>query len=207
MKKTQFADYPYNHLRERFKTRLSDQGFNLLNRSVDLQTLVVLHLLKNLAIYPFFFLTSYFFFPPRFLTYNPPKRITCQEGLYHEYFDKEPPLPIDPAMFPTWPAKSENPHGRSKKTGISPKPPSGGKNFKDLVRLLKSLGILLCIFMGGILGVLFNTFGDEWLLEIAQHMPLLVRLYKLLHELFNVYVGAFRLSKRISCNSLPRIEY
>lgn len=71
----------------------------------------------------------------RFLTYNPPKRITCQEGLYHEYFDKEPPLPIDPAMFPTWPAKSENPHGRSKKTGISPKPPSGGKNFKDLVSL------------------------------------------------------------------------
>ncbi|KAG7170838.1 cyclin-dependent kinase 11-like 3 [Homarus americanus] len=36
-------------------------------------------------------------------------------------------------MFPTWPAKSENPHGRSKKVGLSPKPPSGGKNFKDLV--------------------------------------------------------------------------
>ncbi len=32
VKKTQFADYPYNHLRERFKTRLSDEGFNLLNR-------------------------------------------------------------------------------------------------------------------------------------------------------------------------------
>ncbi|XP_050697330.1 cyclin-dependent kinase 11B-like isoform X2 [Eriocheir sinensis] len=100
VKKTQFADYPYNHLRERFKTRLSDEGFNLLNR---------------------------------FLTYNPQMRITCQKALRHDYFHKEQPAPIDPAMFPTWPAKSENPHARSKKIGISPKPPSGGKNFKDLV--------------------------------------------------------------------------
>lgn len=69
----------------------------------------------------------------RFLTYNPAKRITCQESLHHEYFLKEPPVPVDPAMFPTWPAKSENPHARTKKTGLSPKPPSGGKNFKDLV--------------------------------------------------------------------------
>ncbi|XP_063847761.1 LOW QUALITY PROTEIN: cyclin-dependent kinase 11B-like [Scylla paramamosain] len=100
VKKTQFADYPYNHLRERFKSRLSDEGFNLLNR---------------------------------FLTYNPQMRITCQKALRHDYFHKEPPAPIDPAMFPTWPAKSENPHARSKKMGPSPKPPSGGKNFKDLV--------------------------------------------------------------------------
>ncbi|XP_064102083.1 cyclin-dependent kinase 11B-like isoform X2 [Macrobrachium nipponense] len=99
VKKTQFADYPYNHLRERYKVRLSDQGFNLLNR---------------------------------FLTYNPAKRITCQNALHHDYFKKEAPAPVDPAMFPTWPAKSENPHGRSKKAGLSPKPPSGGKNFKDL---------------------------------------------------------------------------
>lgn len=34
VKKAQFADYPYNHLRDRFKSRLSDQGFNLLNRFV-----------------------------------------------------------------------------------------------------------------------------------------------------------------------------
>ncbi|KAK3860357.1 hypothetical protein Pcinc_033589 [Petrolisthes cinctipes] len=101
VKKTQFADYPYNHLRDRFKARLSDQGFNLLNR---------------------------------FLTYNPAKRITCQEALQHDYFHREAPPPIDPAMFPTWPAKSENPHARAaKKTGLSPKPPSGGKKFKELV--------------------------------------------------------------------------
>ncbi|XP_037782696.1 cyclin-dependent kinase 11B-like isoform X3 [Penaeus monodon] len=127
VKKTQFADYPYNHLRERFKTRLSDQGFNLLNR---------------------------------FLTYNPPKRITCQEGLYHEYFDKEPPLPIDPAMFPTWPAKSENPHGRSKKTGISPKPPSGGKNFKDLVDETEELAAR-GFFLGGA-----NSSGPGFVLKM-----------------------------------------
>ncbi|XP_076032899.1 cyclin dependent kinase 11B pitslre isoform X2 [Oratosquilla oratoria] len=99
VKKTQFADYPYNHLRERFKSRLSDQGFSLLNR---------------------------------FLTYNPMKRITCEEARKHDYFRVEVPLPISPSMFPTWPAKSENPHPRSKKGNVTPKPPSGGKNFKDL---------------------------------------------------------------------------
>lgn len=99
VKKTQFADYPYNHLREKFKSRLSDGGFALLNK---------------------------------FLTYNPAKRISAQEALIHEYFETEAPAPIDPAMFPTWPAKSENSQSRSKKTGISPKPPSGGQKFKDL---------------------------------------------------------------------------
>ncbi|KAB7502471.1 Cyclin-dependent kinase 11B [Armadillidium nasatum] len=99
IKKTQFAYYPYNHLKERFKTRLSAEGFSLLNS---------------------------------FLTYNPAKRITCAEGLKHDYFYNEEPSPIDPAMFPTWPAKSENPHGGRTKKGVSPKPPSGGKNFKAL---------------------------------------------------------------------------
>ncbi|KAB7502472.1 putative serine/threonine-protein kinase clkA, partial [Armadillidium nasatum] len=99
IKKTQFAYYPYNHLKERFKTRLSGEGFSLLNS---------------------------------FLTYNPAKRITCAEGLKHDYFYNEEPSPIDPAMFPTWPAKSENPHGGRTKKGVSPKPPSGGKNFKAL---------------------------------------------------------------------------
>lgn len=99
VKKTQFADYPYNHLREKFKTRLSDGGFALLNK---------------------------------FLTYNPAKRISAQEALVNDYFETEMPGPIDPAMFPTWPAKSENSQSRSKKTGTSPKPPSGGQQFKDL---------------------------------------------------------------------------
>ncbi|RXG53867.1 Cyclin-dependent kinase 11B [Armadillidium vulgare] len=99
IKKTQFAYYPYNHLKQRFKTRLSAEGFSLLNS---------------------------------FLTYNPAKRITCAEGLKHDYFYNEEPSPIDPAMFPTWPAKSENPHGGRTKKGVSPKPPSGGKNFKAL---------------------------------------------------------------------------
>ncbi|NWT76559.1 CD11B kinase, partial [Prunella himalayana] len=41
-----------------------------------------------------------------FLTYYPARRITAEDGLKHEYF-RETPLPIDPSMFPTWPAKSE----------------------------------------------------------------------------------------------------
>lgn len=38
-------------------------------------------------------------------------------------------MPIDPAMFPTWPAKSEF---GARTTNASPKPPSGGKEFKAL---------------------------------------------------------------------------
>lgn len=64
----------------------------------------------------------------RFLTYNPTKRITAEESLKHEFFS-ESPLPIDPSMFPTWPAKSEQP----RKHTSSPKPPSGGKAYSKLL--------------------------------------------------------------------------
>lgn len=64
-----------------------------------------------------------------FLTYDPEKRITAEKALQHRYFD-EPPLPIDPAMFPTWPAKSEL--GQKRALAASPKPPSAGGEFKKL---------------------------------------------------------------------------
>ncbi|XP_018014773.1 cyclin-dependent kinase 11B isoform X2 [Hyalella azteca] len=101
VKRTQFTEFPYNHLRERFKERLSDKGFLLMNK---------------------------------FLTYDPQKRITSHEALQHDYFHAEPPAPIPPAMFPTWPAKSENPNGIAavEDPNRPPNPPSGGKNFKDL---------------------------------------------------------------------------
>ena len=59
----------------------------------------------------------------RFLTYDPKRRVTCEEAMKDDYF-KENPLPIDPSMFPTWPAKSEM-SGRHAKKAASPKPPSG----------------------------------------------------------------------------------
>lgn len=68
---------------------------------------------------------EYFF---RFLTYDPAQRITAEDALKHDYF-KERPLPIDPALFPTWPAKSEF---GARTLNASPKPPSGGKDFKQL---------------------------------------------------------------------------
>ncbi|XP_056636550.1 serine/threonine-protein kinase PITSLRE [Diorhabda sublineata] len=67
----------------------------------------------------------------KFLTYDPNQRITAEEGLKHAYFN-EPPLPIDPSMFPTWPAKSELGHKRA--LAASPKPPSGGGEYKKLGR-------------------------------------------------------------------------
>lgn len=66
----------------------------------------------------------------RFLTYDPAQRITAEDALRHDYF-KEAPLPIDPAMFPTWPAKSEL--GHRKAAAASPKPPPGGHEYKQLV--------------------------------------------------------------------------
>jgi cell division cycle 2-like protein len=44
------------------------------------------------------------------LTYDPKKRLTCEAALRSEYF-REAPGPIDPSMFPTWPAKSEQEPG------------------------------------------------------------------------------------------------
>ncbi|KAK6177605.1 hypothetical protein SNE40_015672 [Patella caerulea] len=95
MKKCTFTDYPYNTIRNKFGSYLSDLGFDLLNR---------------------------------FLTYSPNRRISAEEALNHTYFT-ESPLPVDPSMFPTWPAKSEQP----RKHVSSPKPPSGGKAYSRLV--------------------------------------------------------------------------
>lgn len=62
------------------------------------------------------------------LTYDPVKRIIAEDAVKHSYFE-ELPLPIDPKMFPTWPAKSEF---GLRAQNASPKPPSGGKEFKQL---------------------------------------------------------------------------
>ncbi|XP_066599865.1 cyclin-dependent kinase 11A-like [Prorops nasuta] len=64
----------------------------------------------------------------KFLTYDPHQRITAEEALQHPYFS-EAPLPIDPQMFPTWPAKSEL---GLRTANASPKPPSGGREYKQL---------------------------------------------------------------------------
>ncbi|KAI8435072.1 hypothetical protein MSG28_003478 [Choristoneura fumiferana] len=56
-----------------------------------------------------------------FLTYNPARRIAADAALEHAYF-KEQPVAIEPAMFPTWPAKSEG----NRRSTHSPRPPAGG---------------------------------------------------------------------------------
>ncbi|KAF5273978.1 hypothetical protein FQA39_LY01094 [Lamprigera yunnana] len=65
----------------------------------------------------------------KFLTFDPIQRTTAEDALQHSYFS-ETPLPIDPSMFPTWPAKSELGHRRA--LAASPKPPSGGGEYKQL---------------------------------------------------------------------------
>ncbi|XP_032237942.2 cyclin-dependent kinase 11A [Nematostella vectensis] len=99
VKKMTFTEYPYNQLRNRFGTYLTDKGFSLLNR---------------------------------FLTYDPKKRITAETALKEDYF-LEAPKPIDPSLFPTWPAKSEmQKMPRRKDHCHSPKPPEGGEMFSKL---------------------------------------------------------------------------
>ncbi|CAH3135452.1 unnamed protein product [Pocillopora meandrina] len=70
----------------------------------------------------------------RFLTYDPDKdkRITAENALKHAYFS-ESPQPVDPSMFPTWPAKSEMAK-RPKRKDVehSPKAPEGGAMFAKL---------------------------------------------------------------------------
>jgi len=61
------------------------------------------------------------------LTYDPGRRISANNALQHDFF-KESPQPVDPSMFPTWPAKSEGGDKQIKKNK-SPKPPEGGGNF------------------------------------------------------------------------------
>lgn len=76
----------------------------------------------------------------RFLTYDPSKRYAAAEALSHSYM-VESPLPIDPSMFPTWPAKSEIASAKAKAGTLpnavtsakSPKAPEGGQQFKALV--------------------------------------------------------------------------
>ncbi|KAF6027915.1 CDK11A [Bugula neritina] len=96
MKKCNFAEYPYNTLKNRFASGLlDDPGYELLNK---------------------------------FLTFDPKKRVSAEDAKSHEYFDIHP-LPVDPSLFPTWPARSEQPRGKKEKT---PKPPSGGQAYKLL---------------------------------------------------------------------------
>ncbi|KAK2706551.1 hypothetical protein QYM36_016546, partial [Artemia franciscana] len=64
----------------------------------------------------------------KLLTYDPAKRITAEAAMKHRFF-QESPLPISKEMFPTWPAKSEM---GGPKRAASPKPPSGGLEYKNL---------------------------------------------------------------------------
>eukprot|EP00095_Tigriopus_kingsejongensis_P002975 maker-scaffold267_size230776-snap-gene-1.30 protein:Tk02975 transcript:maker-scaffold267_size230776-snap-gene-1.30-mRNA-1 annotation:"cdk10 11" len=67
----------------------------------------------------------------KLLTYDPKKRLHCDEALGTEYF-QESPRAIDPSMFPTWPAKSELSSSERSKKVASPKPPSGGGAYKKI---------------------------------------------------------------------------
>ncbi|CAG2163465.1 unnamed protein product [Oppiella nova] len=90
----------------------------------------------------------------RFLTYCPKRRITAEDALKHEFFN-ESPLPVDPSMFPTWPAKSEQSGNSQPRKAHSPKPPSGGKQFAkqlagdDYEKMIESQGFHMSLPVQG----------------------------------------------------------
>lgn len=72
----------------------------------------------------------------RLLAYSPERRMTAVDAANHPYF-KETPLPIDPSMFPMWPAKSERASDVKKKLKSdadepdAPKPGLGNLDDKE----------------------------------------------------------------------------
>ncbi|CAK9296827.1 unnamed protein product [Gordionus sp. m RMFG-2023] len=104
VKKINFVTYPYNNIRKRYKASL------LSDIGFDLLN--------------------------KFLTYDPTMRISADVALNHPFFN-ESPLPVNQALLPTFPAKSELstlniPHVAV--TKHSPKPPSGGKLYDNLMK-------------------------------------------------------------------------
>ena len=60
------------------------------------------------------------------LNYSTDRRMTSDMCLKHPWFT-ESPLPIDPSMFPMWPAKSEKSSGSGQKTPPAPAPGANAK--------------------------------------------------------------------------------
>uniref|UniRef100_A0A8C5PG68 cyclin-dependent kinase n=1 Tax=Leptobrachium leishanense TaxID=445787 RepID=A0A8C5PG68_9ANUR len=107
----------------------------------------------------------------KFLTYCPAKRINCEDGLKHAYF-LESPLPIEPSMFPTWPAKSEQ---QRVKRGTSPRPPEGGLGYSQLVSnfymyRFKQTQVIICISNPGIYTGIYLRFVYPQAFQ-SVHMP------------------------------------
>ena len=61
------------------------------------------------------------------------RRISAEDALKHEFF-KESPLPVDPSLFPTWPAKSEGLSKVKKVADSEPRAPSAGKMYDQLLQ-------------------------------------------------------------------------
>ncbi|XP_076815483.1 uncharacterized protein LOC143461600 isoform X2 [Clavelina lepadiformis] len=78
----------------------------------------------------------------RFLTYCPEKRISAFKALQHEWFT-ETPKPVEPSMFPTWPAKSEQARVKRKTDVKTPKAPEGAMGYNKLLNEEEKLGFQL----------------------------------------------------------------
>nr|XP_026695142.1 cyclin-dependent kinase 11B isoform X2 [Ciona intestinalis] len=79
----------------------------------------------------------------RFLTYSPERRISAYNALKHDWF-LETPKPVEPSMFPTWPAKSELDKKRAGPAASSPpKAPAGAMGYSKLINEEEKLGFQL----------------------------------------------------------------
>lgn len=69
----------------------------------------------------------------KLLRYDPARRINADDALKHDFF-RETPLPIDPSLFPTWPAKSEGQSKVKKVADSEPRAPSAAKMYEQLLQ-------------------------------------------------------------------------
>lgn len=79
------------------KIKLPDYKFNRLSEKISDDKIKVLGDTASTNLFKLWY---------GLLTYNPDKRVTAEAALNSKFFTDEP-QPIQPSLFPTWPAKSE----------------------------------------------------------------------------------------------------
>ena len=89
----------------------------------------------------------------RLLTYDPKRRIDARTAMDHIWYS-ESPKPVDPSMFPTWPARSEQ---VGRRHVLSPRPPSGGKAFAKMM----VGGVAICNMLIQLSATVWRMCSDE----------------------------------------------
>ena len=150
VKKVTFTKRPFNNLRKRFPY-LPQNGFDLMNKFLTYDP--KRRITAEKALEDLYFKVSETILALKFLDLKNlpitnPEKIDGSSKIYQHLFVtpgnlQESPLPVDPSMFPTWPAKSEKMRRKSREK--SPTPPIGGNYLLSQVCVLS---VSVCVRKG-----------------------------------------------------------